>query len=543
MNYTLIILTFFSLLLTSKSFGATSDWQKVESSTSRARLIATIDEQNDAQKGDILAGVEFEIESGWKMYGNDAGDIGLPPSFDFSSSSNYALQKIEWPRAQMAEEKFGNETLKYSFYKKHIIIPIRIQKITAGKPTQLNLNLNYALCKDVCVPASAIFSIKLDKNPDPETFEQIKKFLPEAQNQGLGQENSLNFYIIILAILGGLILNIMPCVLPVLSLKIISVLNHDKENPKYSRIAFASTCLGILFCFTAIALITIFIKSRGESFGWGLQFQNPYFLYFLIIVLVAFALTMLGKFELQFNRFLANFLNNQINHQANKIFVANFLSGILAVLLTTPCSAPLLGSAISFALTGNFISILTIFIAIGIGFSLPYIALTASPNLIRFLPKPGKWMIHVKKLMAFFLLATAAWIAYIAINNNSHDKVVISQNKNSWIKFDQKELQNHVLRGNVVIVDITADWCITCKFNKIRVLEDKELVAMIRQGRIIAMRADITKHNPEIIEFMRSKRRFAIPFNAVYGPKAKDGILTSEFLTKKELMQAINKAK
>jgi suppressor for copper-sensitivity B len=393
-----------------------------------------------------------------------------------------------------------------------------------------------------------------------------------------------------LAIFGGAILNIMPCVLPVLSIKLISVIRHSESEISHIRFSFLSTIIGILSCFVVFALCASIIKLTGNSLGWGLQFQNPYFLIFLIVILIIFVGNLLGVFEINFDRFLATTLNKKISNEEEKknIFLPNFLSGILAVLLATPCSAPFLGAAISFALVQSFFVIFLIFFFIGIGFSLPYFILIFAPKLVYILPRPGNWMIQIKQLMAGLLAATVIWLIYVLSHNigalpaflagiiavailacfkikmeflkflaiatlvissfllpmklQKQQKISKDSYESFWIEFDEAKLHQLIIEGKTVVVDITADWCLSCKFNKIRVLQNKEVIAKLNGGDIIAMRGDITKPNEEIINFLHKNNRFAIPFNAVYGPKAPDGLLASELLTKKELFELIEKA-
>jgi len=399
------------------------------------------------------------------------------------------------------------------------------------------------------------------------------------------------YFMILLAMFGGLILNIMPCVLPVISIKLISVLKHSGAPISKIRFSFFSTIIGILSCFIVLALFSYVIQSAGSSLGWGFQFQNPFFLIFLITILAFFIAELLGIFEITFSQFLATILNKKISEkEAEKsIFMPNFLSGVLAVLLATPCSAPFLGSAISFALTQDFLTILLIFIFIGVGFSTPYIILIASPKLINLLPKPGKWMIKIKHLMAGFLFATAVWLTFVLSNTigllpallvvifsvlifcslriktkmvkvifvtiliilsftlpfdfHEREAKVKSEQNSYWQVFDESILQNLVSQNKIIIVDVTADWCLTCKFNKFLVLNDKEIVKKLKSGEVIGLRADITQPDSDAMKFLAKHNRYAIPFNAVYGPNAKNGLLASEFLNKKQLLDLIEKAR
>lgn len=591
-----------SFLQINLAYSAVSDWHENQSKGAQTRLVASFYEsKNPAGEKKLIAGVHFKIQSGWKIYGHGSDSIGLPPTFDFTGSKNYLKHEIFWPRPETEEEKIGKESVKYYSYKNEVIFPIEIDLAKIGDPIELTLKLDYGLCKDICIPVSENFSLKISDVIDEESLKEIQKFYDKKitktnlatddRRSTTDDSKSPILYAIFLAILGGAILNIMPCVLPVLSIKLLSVIEHSNASISKIRFAFVSTIFGILSCFVFFALLALAIKFTGNSLGWGLQFQNPYFLIFLTVILILFIGNLLGVFELTFDQFFATILNKKISDGEKKknIFAPNFLSGILAVLLATPCSAPFLGSAISFALVQDFFVIFLIFFFIGIGFASPYIALLIKPSLVYLLPKPGNWMLQVKQLMAGFLAATVIWLIYILSHNigaipaflvgilaiailfclkiksdflkyfaiAAITAAIFSfpidlQNRQKsekefydqmWIKFDEDKIQSLVSQGNVVLVDITADWCITCKFNKIRVLQSEEIMAKLKAGDIIGMRGDITNPNEEIMNFLHKNNRFAIPFNAVYGPNAKTGLLASELLTKGELVGIIEKAR
>jgi len=582
------------LLFFENAFSSSSNWQENEISGAKTKFLASF-YQDDSDQKKLIAGIHFKISDGWKIYGNDSGGIGMPPSVDFSESNNITNFKIFWPKAQLGEEQIGDETIKYSFYKDEIILPIAIDLEKLSQINELKVHLDYGLCKDICIPASENFSIQISDKIDEESLAKIQEFVEFKISNSVSVKNAKPktldssptlIYAILLAIIGGAILNIMPCVLPVLSIKLLSIIKHSEAPIARIRFAFLATILGILFCFISFAAIAAIIKLTGDSLGWGLQFQNPYFLISLIIILVLFLGNLLGIFEINFDQFLATILNRKIANSEKKknIFIPNFLSGILAVMLATPCSAPFLGSAISFALTQSFLIIFIIFIFIGLGFSLPYILLLASPKLVYFLPKTGKWTIQIKQLMAGLLAATIIWLIYVlvpvigafpaflagafaisllaaikirfrflkytailliiicsfALPSNLRDYQRAQEAL--WQDFDESKISQYVADGKIVIVDITADWCLSCKFNKIRVLQNKEVIEKLKSEIIIPMRGDITKPNETITKYLHKNNRFAIPFNAVYGPKVPEGILTSEFLTKKELFELIEKA-
>ncbi len=592
------------IFLSQKGFCATTTWQKTKNQAIENRLIISV-YQSPSDK-EIIGAIHFKIEDGWKIYGKDVDGIGMPPSLDFNDSKNYKSHEIFFPKPQIAEEKIGKEFIKYSYYKDEILIPFTLKLNQLKATNDLTLKLNFAYCKDVCIPHDQVFSIVFDDKIDQASLQLIQKFydqplgiekeIKKIDNNNIKHNSTLNvnkslLLILIFAFIGGLILNIMPCVLPVLSIKLMSIINHSNAPIKKIRYAYLATFFGILFCFFLLALIAILLKITGNSLGWGLQFQNPYFVIFIIIVLIFFTAEFLDIFTINYNQVIATLLNKKIqkNELKNNIFIPNFLSGILAVLLATPCSAPFLGSAISFALSQNFLAILIIFNMIGLGFAMPYVILFFFPKISLALPKPGIWMFRVKQLMAGLLMATIIWLVYILSKNigaipafiiaflaigifaflSAKGKIkkiifissliflsftlpfeykekqenIKAEYDALWIDFSEETIKDLIAQDKVILVDITADWCITCKFNKIRVLKSKEIIDKLKNGEIIGVRGQLDIANEKIMDYMKKFNRYAIPFNIVYGPNAKEGILTNELLSKEELLETINKAK
>jgi suppressor for copper-sensitivity B len=604
----ILIKSLFIILFTinsNQAFSSSTEFQTHNLSNSKTRLIAS--QYNDNGEKKLISAIEFKLDQGWKIYGNNSDSIGIPPQLDFSSSKNYKNHQIIFPKSSIGVEIIGTEEIKYEYYKDHVIIPIEIQTNNINDLTTLNLILNFAICKDVCMPITHNFSLEVN-NEDEEILTLIEKFYPKKLSQKIinssndfndidmtlnstkKHDDKLIYRMIIIAIFGGMILNIMPCVLPVLSIKLISIIKHSGASSSKIRLSFIYTIFGIISCFFILALITFIIKATGDNLGWGFQFQNPYFLVFMIIILTLFIAELLGIFEITFGEVLSNLLNKKISEKeaSKNIFIPNFLSGILAVLLATPCSAPFLGTAISFAITQDLNIIFLIFIFIGIGFASPYFILLISPKLINLLPKSGTWMNKIKQIMAGFLFATSIWLTYILGNNigflptlivviltiliffslkiktkvtkiifisvltilaltlpfDFHDRQLKIKNSlnSNWMNFDENILANLVSQNKIILVDVTADWCLTCKFNKLFVLDHPEIVNLLQNKQIIGLRADITKPDSEVMKFIAKHNRYAIPFNAIYGPNAKNGLLTSEFLNRKELLDLIKKA-
>ncbi|MBX9633394.1 MAG: thioredoxin family protein, partial [Magnetospirillum sp.] len=348
---------------------------------------------------------------------------------------------------------------------------------------------------------------------------------------------------VLIALLGGLILNLMPCVLPVLSIKVLGALSHGGAERGHVRAAFLASATGIVASFLALAAAAVAVKSAGQAVGWGIQFQQPAFLAVMIALLLLFAANLWGWFEIRLPSALMSVGNGGIAHHT---LLGHFLSGAFATLLATPCSAPFLGTAVGFALARGPAEITAIFAALGLGMALPYLAMAAWPDLARRLPKPGGWMVTVKKLMGAALAATALWLMTILATQTglwtSAPSAAAGKSDIAWTAFDQSALSQAVTDGKVVFVDVTADWCITCKVNKAAVVERGEVAKRLTGGAVLPMRADWTRPDDGIARYLASFNRYGIPFNAVYGPGAPNGIALSELLTEAEILAAMDKA-
>lgn len=385
-----------------------------------------------------------------------------------------------------------------------------------------------------------------------------------------------------IALAGGFILNLMPCVFPVLSLKLLSFVHGSTANRSQIRRGFAASAAGILVSFLLLAGVLAGMKAAGASVGWGVQFQQPLFLAGMAVVLVLFAA---DQFDLIHLPVSSGFLTRVSGVAGGTSATAHFLSGFVATLLATPCSAPLVGTAVGFALSQGTVEIVVIFAALGVGMASPYLLVAAFPAMTNVVPRPGPWLMQVKRLFGLALLVSAGWLlvvlaevtdkslaialgatltAFLALSKRANPKMVAvavlavavtgaafalatpqprtgAQNEIPWRTFSNRDLKELVVAGHTVFVDVTADWCITCKINKAFVLNKPE-VAERFSSDIVPMRADWTKPDAEIMQFLRHHGRFGIPFNIVFGPAAPNGIALSEILSTSSVSAAFNDA-
>ncbi len=382
----------------------------------------------------------------------------------------------------------------------------------------------------------------------------------------------------IFAFLGGIILNFMPCVLPIISIKVFSYLKLIGKNKNRIQKEIVSTIFGIIFSFFLISLITVILKNLGNEVGWGLQFQNFYFLSFFSILLFFFSLNLLGYFEF----IIPSTFINKLNFKNDNYYINSFLTGFFATLLATPCTAPFLGTSVGFALTQDNYTIFLIFLFLSLGFSLPYFLLLFFPKTLLFLPKPGLWLIFFKKILGFLVLLTSVWFFYLLKFNISilllFSFLILSlsffiekgssivkkmflisfciipiillsfffdknENPKIWTAFNENALQSSINDNNIVFVDITADWCVTCQTNKIFVLNSKKVVNILNEESVILYRGDWTYKNQKILAYLNKHKRSGIPFNIVYGPSNPDGYILPEILTKETMIEAIKLVK
>jgi len=414
---------------------------------------------------------------------------------------------------------------------------------------------------------------------------------PAPPNVDAGPDRSF-LTILLLAVLGGFILNVMPCVLPVLSIKLLGVIGESGKDRATIRAGFLASAAGIVFSFLLLAGFLIILKSGGMAVGWGIQFQQPVFLSFLAVVLALFAYNLFGMFEIAMPAWVGNLIAGSGPEQN---MASHFMTGALATLVATPCSAPFLGTAVGFALSRGWLDIVAVFTALGLGLAIPYLAVAAFPVLAQKLPRPGRWMNWVRMAMGGALALTVLWLLYVMVNvigqegalvlaaflltmgavlwlrrvpasklgrHASKVLVVLSVAaivfpatwerppvqagdqafKSVWQNFDQAEIRKLVSEGKTVLVDVTADWCVTCQVNKRLVLHVGDVGEKIKSREIIAMRADWTRPSDKISAYLASFGRYGIPFNAVYGPQAPNGIALPELLTTGLVLDAFEEA-
>jgi thiol:disulfide interchange protein DsbD len=389
------------------------------------------------------------------------------------------------------------------------------------------------------------------------------------------------------ALLGGLILNLMPCVFPVLAIKVVGFTRHadDRRGQRIAGFAYAA---GVVVSFAALGALMLALRAAGEQLGWGFQLQSPAVVASLAALFTLIALNLAGVFE-----FGSVLPSSVASLQARHPVLDSFLTGVLAVAIASPCTAPFMGASLGLAIALPATQALAIFVVLGIGMALPYLAASLVPALARWLPRPGPWMETFRRLMAFPMFATVAWLVWVLGQQSGIDgagallallvalsmvvwaltlrgrarvalgslafaglallawsfapaitrpaPVLQAATSGRWQAWEPGRVDQLLARGQPVFVDFTAAWCVTCQYNKKTTLANSEVLADFDSNRFTLLRADWTRRDPAITAALAQLGRNGVPVYVVYRPGQPPRVL-SEVLGVQEVRSAIGGA-
>ena len=388
------------------------------------------------------------------------------------------------------------------------------------------------------------------------------------------------------ALIGGLILNLMPCVFPVLAIKVLSFTRHADDHRRH-RVSGLAYTAGVIASFLALGLLLLGLRSAGASLGWGFQLQDPLVIAALAALFTVIALNLAGVFE--FGQFAPSSL---AAFQARHPVVDAFLTGVLAVAVASPCTAPFMGASLGLAVTLPAGQALLIFAALGLGLALPYLLASFVPAFARWLPKPGAWMDTLRKLLAFPMLITVVWLVWVLGHQSGVDGAaallvllvalsaliwaltlrgrwrtvlaglllaaggwsiwalgpyllridgaVMAQAPDArWQPWSPARQQELLGAGKTVFVDYTAAWCVTCQYNKQTTLADAALLGELDTRGIVMLRADWTRRDPAITTALGQLGRSGVPVYVFYRA-GRAPLVLSEVLSTAEVRQALN---
>ena len=556
---------------------------------------AAIAIQDESTSGEeLLIALQISLEAGWHFYWAGNSTQLIPPTISWNLPRGYVAEAIHHPKPSLFD--YGG-IMGYGFDKNTVFLYRLLRDNTVvgdyrlGDFIEVSASVDWILCKDVCKFGSDTVSLGWtisDKDifsEDRELLNNLFKNKEPKQNKTL-ENRFMNMGLLgwlWAAFLGGVILNLMPCVLPVLSIKVFSLIEHAGSNSSKRIVHGLMYTVGVILSFIALAIVLMGLRSFGTEVGWGFQLQDPFFITFLIILFFLLGLNMLGLFEIGSS--LARLSNASISKRSD--WLGSFATGILAALVGAPCIGPFIGGVSGIALQVNSGLGVLIFAMIGLGLAFPFLILSWVPGLLRFLPKPGMWMVRFRQAMGWALILSAAFLIWVVKNSVGIGGVAlflvlllvilfagyqfsrwgrITESKSSqrrarlasivlilvagiivgqyldqlyneaaskdivyeggkWEKWSESSVRAALDSGQGVFIDFTASWCLICQSNKALVLRKKKTEALFDKYGIRLFVADWTQNDPEITRALESYGRSGVPLYILKTPDGTEQIL------------------
>lgn len=487
------------------------------------------------QPFDLL--VKFDMTPGWHIFAQNPGDIGRPTTVSLDLPEGYTSGEGRWS----LPEKFDTDGIIQYGYAKTAYYRVKITPI--GRPEkkiEIGVNVFWQACKDECIPERFSKTLQFDVsnyNQLPgkvwqQENAQAEKSFSEIVNSD-SQAYSL-WLILLMAFAGGIILNFMPCIFPILTIKAISLVQGDHKNIKAMRWESLLYSLGVVLSFLIIASVLVFLRAQGEHIGWGFQLQSPIFVATILVIFIIVFLMLLDIISIR-----NPFANKVGRISMSKRKINAFVTGFFAVLIASPCTGPFMGIAIGYTLTQPIYIYFPVFLALSIGYALPFALVGFFPKLLfRILPKPGKWMDILKKIFAIPVFLTCLWLAWL-LHNQTNAASIEEIDKMQWGKYDPAVVDQLVAKGEPVLVDFTAKWCITCLANERFVLQSAGFAELVKKRGIHIFKADWTNENPNITMALAFYGRNSIPLYVYYDGQSKHYIILPQILTMDIVREAL----
>jgi thiol:disulfide interchange protein len=487
-----------------------------------------------------------------------------------------------WPTGTMHQDAhFGNTTVYFG----EVNVPVTVNG-DASALKSLPLVASFQGCQDngLCYPLMTREADIDLASGGAATGQAVQGPAPQMPPLDAAHSEHVSFwYALLLALGGGLVLNLMPCVLPVLSIKAIGLIESG-ENPARRRLHALMYTAGVMISFVTLGVIIIGLKT-----AWGAHLQNPLVVGALSLVMLAVALSMSGV--VQFGASLGNTGSNLANRPGA---AGDFFTGVLAVVVASPCTAPFMGAALAYALVAPLLSAITVFVALGLGLALPFLAVGFIPAVARLLPRPGRWMETLKEVLAFPMYLTAAWLAWVLAHQRGADAVGLlmvaavllamtlwwfersrgrgvpsralvgllalitlvplyylatlpaatatASNDGTTVAYSPDKLDQLRKAGTPVFVDMTADWCVTCKANEHAVLDGDAFKDLLKRTGAVYMKGDWTDVNPTISAFLQEYHSPGVPLYVVFPKNGGPGRQLPTVLTSSLVTEALNEA-
>ena len=619
---------------------------------------------NNSQANELFIGIKMDMQKNWHTYWKNPGDSGGPIKVSWSLPDGITVSDIYWPTPKL----IPYPPLMTYGYKDFVIFPFKVTYENFNELKNINANIDFLICDDICVPEKAQIDTSFEKIPYSQELKKWINKVPNVTFPILANQNENNlqlrfsfnddieniyFFIdqqdivlhskvqnlskekdnwllsistennpkhneklkgvivindesylidsdlsidsyskeaitiikaLIFAFIGGLILNLMPCVFPIISLKVLSFISLGGDSTFKIRAHSIMFSFGVLASFLFIATLLIMLKSSGSSVGWGFQLQSPLIVGLLSLIMFLIGLILLMDINLgsSFTR-LGSIGSNSTNYSSS------FATGVLAVVVASPCTAPFMGAAIGYALIQPSSVTLPIFLSLGLGFAFPYLLISFRPSLISSLPQPGKWMETLKEFFAFPMFATALWLLWVFSLQTSADALInllisillisfviwfytkVSQNYlkillpitlllilifqiNQFLSISTIDVndnepnltwnidtENELISSNqAYLINFTAAWCITCQANDKVALSRKSVKEYLKNNNIEYIIADWTNRDENILKVLNKYGRSGVPLYVFWKPGMQDPIVLPSILTESLVLDTLN---
>lgn len=554
------------------------------------------------------AAVKLEHAPEWHTYGKVLPPevIGKPTSLKWTLPEGWTVEELPWPETREVPSTDGKKSVGYDGT---VFLPVKVTpKGAAGTSVELKVRVDALACDPKnCMPQRPESSMTLALGEAvvvnaeltgefekmaalvvPKAEAVVAKAEAEAVVAPVKKAERSFFGYLVFAFVGGLILNVMPCVFPVLGIKIMSVVQQAGGDKRQVLLHGLAYTVGILICFWALGGLVI---SLGKT--WGFQLQSAGFVFGLAVFFLVFGLNMAGVFEIG-----TSAVGVGANLQAKHGLSGSFFSGLLAVVVATPCSAPFLGSALGYTVTLPGVQAMLMFTMIGIGLASPFLVLSLVPSLVSALPRPGAWMESFKQGMSFLLFGTVVFLVWVltgmiegqpmlflmfglvvvalgcwiygrwslphkpkrtrliavvlaglavvgglafgwpVVEVASVDEGSHSEGGLTWEAWSPEKAAALRAEGKPVFIDYTAKWCFTCQVNK-RVYKDPAVQKAIAEKKVVLLKADWTNEDPRISQALSELGKAAVPVNVLYLPGVKEPVVLDELLTADGVVKAI----
>ena len=481
-------------------------------SNAKANELVTINTYTKINDNNFLEVLlEFDIANNWHIFAPYEQEFGSPLKIDWLKLKNEDVLEESYSKTK----RYENDIISFDGYETKAFY-----KSTLNLETDkfIEAKIQYMVCKDECINQEK--TIKIHKKSSPDFINKAE----QSRDYFLSNDFVLNFrlwIILLMAFVGGIILNLMPCIFPVLSIKIISLANMSSQERSVEALFYG---IGVVVSMLIIAGLLYGFRTFDNTIGWGFHMQSPYFVGFMFVLFIILTLLMLDIVNIN-NSCLSRFAFLHFeNHKINA-----FMTGLLAVIIATPCTAPFMGAAIAYALMAPIYVYIPIFFTLGLGYALPFALLAWNPLKIkRILPKPGKWMNILKKILSIPLILTCIWLFWVLLAQLG---VVVSGKNLTWQEYDSNKVEQALENKQPVFIDFTAKWCITCIVNKQAALQSDDLAKIVKEKNILLLRADATNKDKKISKALSFYGRASVPLYIYYDGKSDDYLILPQILT------------